>query len=637
MAVEKRVSIIVTAKNAASNALGRIKGAVLSLQGAIAGVSFALITRQLFQLATDAEETASKFNTVFGDSAEKLDEVATAFGRFAGMSRTESRKILGTLGGVAQGMGMAQAESAAFAEQLFRLSADLGSFNNLSTQDVSERLTAALTGERDSMKRLGIVFTEVDVQRQAMLETGKKEVSQLTQLDKAYATLSLSAERAGVAVGDVERTSGSLANQSKRVRADLVNIAEDIAARLVPAFEQFVKLIDENSENIAAMAEGFVGIGAGLAWLIQQFRLSALEMGTWGDKWNRTVDRLRDMNALRRGDITPEQATQNEQARVARAEAIDNYTANQAARILGLIKDEVQSGGVFQALFGREPRSSGAGAGGNTDPNAIAGTSISFRGGGVRIQDFNSEAEGVGDAREYWAEWVDLGDGVSERWREAQEAMRSGQVTLVDGLTPISKSIDGLNEPVDGIRAAFAGVAGEVGRAADAMGDLNAQVAGAGVDLFMRLGDAMTAAFTAMVTGATSAGKAFKQAMLGAISTLAKSKGDFFMAEALGAIAQGILGGKPNAFAAAAKFGLAASAMYAVAGFAGGAAYGGAGGAGGFSAQDLETRSIADTRQEAVVVIEGGFLDMSDPRQEEQFVRALESLSGRRVTVRSGG
>ena len=39
---------------------------------------------------------------------------------------------------------------------------------------------------------------------------------------------------------------------------------------------------------------------------------------------------------------------------------------------------------------------------------------------------------------------------------------------------------------------------------------------------------------------------------------------------------------------------------------------------------------------EATLIIEGGLLDMSDPRQSDALARALESLSGRRVTIVGG-
>lgn len=45
------------------------------------------------------------------------------------------------------------------------------------------------------------------------------------------------------------------------------------------------------------------------------------------------------------------------------------------------------------------------------------------------------------------------------------------------------------------------------------------------------------------------------------------------------------------------------------------------------------TNSVADNRGEATIIIQGGLLDMSDPRQADSFRRALSQLSGRNVIV----
>lgn len=48
------------------------------------------------------------------------------------------------------------------------------------------------------------------------------------------------------------------------------------------------------------------------------------------------------------------------------------------------------------------------------------------------------------------------------------------------------------------------------------------------------------------------------------------------------------------------------------------------------------TNSLSDNRGEATIVIQGGLLDMSDPRQADSLRRALSQLSGRNVVVVGG-
>jgi hypothetical protein len=143
-------------------------------------------------------------------------------------------------------------------------------------------------------------------------------------------------------------------------------------------------------------------------------------------------------------------------------------------------------------------------------------------------------------------------------------------------------------------------------------------------------GDAVSSAFEAFVTGSQSAGAAFKQAMLGALSAVARGFGDFFAAKAVAALAEGLLG-NPAAFKAAGLYTAAATAMYALSGAIGGAARGGAGGGVGSGARETSDALRDADRAAGTIVVQGGILDMSDPRQARAFADAVETMTGRKV------
>jgi hypothetical protein len=161
--------------------------------------------------------------------------------------------------------------------------------------------------------------------------------------------------------------------------------------------------------------------------------------------------------------------------------------------------------------------------------------------------------------------------------------------------------------------------------------NLIARMAG---DTLQGFGSAIETAFAAMVDGSKSAGEAFAGAMLGAIAQVARSLGQFLLGKAAMAIGDGLLG-DPRGWAAAGKYTAGAVAMFALAGAIGGASnrIGSAGGGGALAGST--SKSLGDTSKgEATIIIEGGLLDMSDPRQEQALAAAIESLTGRRVTVR---
>ena len=241
------------------SALGVLAGA--------AGIGFA--GAKIFQLGAGIEETASKFRTVLGPSTASAQKFLDGFASTAGLTNTKAQNLVATTAAIAQGMGFTQKASAGFAEEVTRLAADLTSFNDIPIAETSAAVQSALTGERESLKRLGIVILETDVQKKALATTGKKTASALTQQEKATATLALITERAGVAIGDLGRTMDSPANRARKLGTEFLSLRDSMAQGLLPAFtvvlgeleggtSRFKDLsasIQNNSSRIAAWAK----------------------------------------------------------------------------------------------------------------------------------------------------------------------------------------------------------------------------------------------------------------------------------------------------------------------------------------------------------------------------------------------
>lgn len=241
----------------------------ISLQGALAGLAGAaglgLVARQMFEVGSAVAETQSKFSTVFGESTEMVQSFVDEFGVVAGLTNSTAQEILATTGAIAQGMGLAQKASADFATEIVSVAGDLSSFNNIPIAETSRAIQAALTGERESLKRLGIVVREVDVQQRALAMSAKTAASELTQQEKAVATLALIQERAGVAIGDLARTSDSAANRARALGAQLGNIREELATALLPAFGVFLEEMTAGVGGLDGFTESLRGSGQTVA------------------------------------------------------------------------------------------------------------------------------------------------------------------------------------------------------------------------------------------------------------------------------------------------------------------------------------------------------------------------------------
>lgn len=235
-----------------------LKNAIFSVKGLVVGfaaLAALRIGRQLFQIGSAAEEVASKYRTVFGPAVKEVNSFLEENARQMGLTTAEAQDLVATTGAIAQGMGATRQASAEMAIAITQLSADLSSFNDIPVEDTQRRITSALVGERESLKQLGIVVQQADVDQRALLETGKERAAQLTQLEKAEATLTLITEKAGVAVGDLGRTQDSAANTARRVTAAFRQLREDIAKDMLPVFAKLLTTLDENRGALLAIGE----------------------------------------------------------------------------------------------------------------------------------------------------------------------------------------------------------------------------------------------------------------------------------------------------------------------------------------------------------------------------------------------
>ena len=123
--------------------------------------------------------------------------------------------------------------------------------------DAARAITSALTGERESMKRLGIVIKQVDVDMLALQMSGKLFVTELTNADRVAATMAIAIERAGSAIGDLSRTNTDAAGSIKTMVSEIRDFQTKIGQAFVPAieFEEAIGAIIDRTPVLAVSGE----------------------------------------------------------------------------------------------------------------------------------------------------------------------------------------------------------------------------------------------------------------------------------------------------------------------------------------------------------------------------------------------
>jgi hypothetical protein len=195
--------------------------------------------------ASDAEETFSKFDTVFRDVKGSAEEAFKTLRNEYGLSSTASKQLLGDTGDLLTGFGFSQESALGLSTEVQKLAVDLASFTNFSggAEGASQALTKALLGERDSLKALGIAILEDDVKKQMAINSAKGLTFETERQAKAQATLDLAIQQSGNAIGDYARTQDSFANQSRLMRSRLEDIAVELGQVFLPLMTKVVTVI----------------------------------------------------------------------------------------------------------------------------------------------------------------------------------------------------------------------------------------------------------------------------------------------------------------------------------------------------------------------------------------------------------
>ena len=188
---------------------------------AVVGLAVTAVSVGLIKMASDAEETASKFAVVYQDVSEAAAESAKNLSENFGLSSVAAKQLLGDTGDLLTGFGFTGKAALDLSTKVNELAVDLASFTNYSggAEGASRALTKALLGERESVKSLGISIMEVDVQAKILELTQQGLTFETERQAKAIATLTLMQEQSKNAIGDFARTSESFANQMRILKA----------------------------------------------------------------------------------------------------------------------------------------------------------------------------------------------------------------------------------------------------------------------------------------------------------------------------------------------------------------------------------------------------------------------------------
>lgn len=284
--ISKHSKIVGKMGDAYASVTSKMSGLVGQIgAGLLAGFGVAKIGQGIssaIKAATDLGETVNKANVIFGTNSAKIDQWASGAAKSMGLSKQAALEAASGFGDMFLQLGFAGDTAADMSKQVVQMSADLGSFNNLPTAEVTQMISAAFRGEYDSLQRLIPNISAARVEQQALAMTHKTSAKDLTASEKAAATLAIVQQDGARAAGDFARTSESAANQAKINAAVTEDLSAKLGGMLMPAYQALqtvgLKVLEFLTEHSSIMGPLAAGIAVGAV------ALGLITAATWA--WN---------------------------------------------------------------------------------------------------------------------------------------------------------------------------------------------------------------------------------------------------------------------------------------------------------------------------------------------------------------
>jgi len=267
------------ARGFGSSVLGTMGGVVGGITALWGGVEIGQFFMDGIDYASDLSETLSKSTKIFGDQAGAVEAWSRNASTSVGLSQNAAVAAAAGFGDMFTQIGFAGAEAANMSTNAVQMAADLGSFSNLDTADVADRMSAAFRGEYDSLQAVIPGINAARVESEALAMTGKDTAASLTAQEKAAAVLAIVQKDGARAMGDFADTSDGYANSSKIVAAQMEELGGKVGQLVLPALQGLQAIL---LDNVIPAMEGVVEwIGQNLDLLGQLGTALAIAGGAW--------------------------------------------------------------------------------------------------------------------------------------------------------------------------------------------------------------------------------------------------------------------------------------------------------------------------------------------------------------------
>lgn len=193
--------------------------------------------------ASDYEENLNKIDVAFGENSKSVKDWANTARDEFGLSKVQATESVSAFGALGKGIGLTEKQAADMSTTLAGLSADLGSYFNVGTDESAKALEGIFTGESEALKKFGVVMTDTNLEKFAAdqgLVWKEMDQTQKTMLRYQYVLA-----KTKDAQGDFSRTSDGTANSTKIFKSAVQDLATSIGTNLLPIITPIIQKVTE--------------------------------------------------------------------------------------------------------------------------------------------------------------------------------------------------------------------------------------------------------------------------------------------------------------------------------------------------------------------------------------------------------
>ncbi len=226
------------------------------------GIGTAVGAFKLTDMASNLSETLNKVDVSFGKNSGSVKEWSKNSIKDMGLAQQTALDMAALFGDMGTGMGIPQKEAANMSMKLTQLGADLASFKNMDIEEVTTALNGVFTGETESLKRLGVVMTQANLEAFALSKGLKKPIDEMSESEKVMLRYEYVLSKTKNAQGDFARTGGGFANQLRMAKEQLKQIGTTIGGVFIGGFEKALQKVNTfgtelNAKLTEVFSDGF--------------------------------------------------------------------------------------------------------------------------------------------------------------------------------------------------------------------------------------------------------------------------------------------------------------------------------------------------------------------------------------------